>query len=349
MKKIFIPLYFLIALISFMCFCSSGISKKNQPLKKQSTPFVEGFIVNPTTLKQTISVSGTIKPFEETVLMPDVAGRVVKFFVPEGKSVRQGTLLVKLFDEDLQAGLRKAMAQLSLAEQNEKRNAELIKVNGISQVDFDQSSLQVHSINADIDLIKAQIRKTEIIAPYDGVLGLRNVSIGAQVTPGIALATLRSVHKLKLDFSVPEKYGKDIKAGLQVFFTFQGEDARYNATVMATEEAIETSTRNLKVRAIADNETIAFKPGTFATVDLELGENKNALMIPSQAIIPQERNKQVILAQGGKAKFTAVKTGTRQASAIEVISGLKAGDTIVTTGILFLKPGADLKISKIAQ
>jgi membrane fusion protein (multidrug efflux system) len=241
------------------------------------------------------------------------------------------------------------MAQLSLAELTEKRNAELLKVNGLSQADYDQSALQVHSINADIDLIKAQIRKTEIMAPYDGILGLRNISLGAQVTPGTPLVTIRTVQKLKLDFSVPEKYGKDVKAGLQVTFTLQGEDARYNATVTATEESVEASTRNLKARAMVDNITTALKPGTFATVDLELGENKNALMIPTQAIIPQERNKQVILAQAGKAKFIAVKTGIRQASSVEVISGLKAGDTIVTTGILFLKPEADLKITKIMQ
>ena len=132
-------------------------------------------------------------------------------------------------------------------------------------------------------------------------------------------------------------------------FVLQGEDERYGATVTATEEAVEASTRNLKARAVIDNEPIALKPGAFATVDLELGHNKNALMIPTQAIIPQERTKQVILAQAGKAKLTAVKTGIRQASTVEVISGLKTGDTIVITGILFLKPGADVKFSKVTQ
>jgi membrane fusion protein, multidrug efflux system len=349
MKQITLLPYFLIIPTICICFCTSSPSGKNQPAKKAGTPSVEGFVVKPTTLTQTISVSGTIKPFEETVLMPEAAGRVIKLFLPEGKPIRQGTLLVKLFDDDLQAGLRKSTAQLQLAEQTEKRNAELLKVNGLSQAEYDQSALEISSINADIDLIKAQIRKTEVMAPYDGIIGLRNISLGAQVTPGTALATIRAVRQLKLDFSVPGKYGTYVKAGLHVTFTLQGEDARYNATVMATEEAVEASTRNLKARAVVDNKALALLPGAFATVDLELGENKNALMIPTQAIIPQERNKQVIVAKGGKALFTAVKTGTRQASAVEVVSGLKEGDTIVTTGVLFLKPGADLKFSKIAQ
>jgi membrane fusion protein (multidrug efflux system) len=349
MKKQFLPLYFLILSTVLLCTCSSASSGKKQPIKKAANPPVEGIVVKPSTLTQIISVSGTVKPFEETVLMPEAAGRVVKFFLPEGKSVRQGALLVKLFDDDLQAGLKKAMAQLQLAKLTEKRNADLLKENAISQADYDQAALQVQSVNADIDLIKAQISKTEIMAPYDGVLGLRNISLGAQVIPGTALVTIRSVGKLKLEFSVPEKYGSYVKAGLKVTFALQGEDGHYNATVTASEEAVEASTRNLKARAVIENKTSSLKPGAFATVDLNLGENKNALMIPTQAIIPQERNKQVIVAKGGKAIFTSVKTGTRQASAVEVVSGLKEGDTIVTTGVLFLKPGADLKFSKIAQ
>jgi membrane fusion protein, multidrug efflux system len=349
MKKLLIPLYFLVLPAVFLGGCASGSSKSNQPVKKAGTPMVEGFIVKPTTISHTITVSGTVKPFEETVLMSDVSGRVVSLYIIEGKFVKQGTLLVKLFDDDLQAGLRKSVAQLSLAEQTEKRNAELLKVNGISQAEYDLSALQINSINADMDLIKAQIRKTEIVAPFDGVLGLRAISIGAQVTPGTALATIRSINRLKLDFSVPEKYGNLIKPGMKVSFNVQGEEAHCDALVMATEEAIESSTRNLRVRAIIQNHNAPLTPGAFANVNLELGENNGALMIPSQAIIPQERNKQVIVAQNGKAKFIVVNTGTRQASLVEVISGLHAADTIVTTGILFLKPGADLKFSKIVQ
>jgi membrane fusion protein (multidrug efflux system) len=308
---------------------------------------VEGFVVKPIAVDQSIAISGTLKPFDETVLMPDVSGRVVTINLPEGKFVKQGALLVKLFDGDVQASLKKSIAQLEIAEQTEKRQAELLKVSGISQSDYDQALLLVHSINADIEVLKAQIRKTEILAPFDGVIGLKNISIGAQVTPSTPIATIRAVKSLKLDFSVPEKYGDELKPGLKVTFTIQGNDSKFDAMVIATEEGIDASTRNLNARALVKNTSALLKPGAFAIVELQLKEIKNALMVPTQAIIPQELKKQLIVEKDGKAKFVNVLTGVRQASNIQVLTGVAPGDTIVTTGILFLKPGMNLKFSKV--
>jgi membrane fusion protein (multidrug efflux system) len=349
-KQIALLVLFLLAGLTASCRQNaSGPAKKVPGNQFTAIPAVEGFVVKSSVLIQTIAISGTLKPFEETVLMPEVPGRVVMINLQEGKFVKQGVLLVKLFDGDLQASLKKSTAQLELAEQTEKRQAELLKVSGISRSDYDQSVLQIHSINADIEILKAQLRKTEVLAPFDGVIGLRNISIGAEVTPGMALAAIRQVRQLKLDFSVPEKYSNEVKRGLKVKFTVLGDEAPHEAIVMATEEGIDVATRNLKARAIVKNENAKLMPGAFANVELELGENKNALMVPTQAIIPQERNKQLIVAKNGKAQFVTVKTGVRQASAVEVVDGIAAGDTIVTTGLLFLKPGTDLKFSKVAQ
>ncbi len=336
-------------IVCILCSCHSRVPPNAAGNKFNTTPVVEGFVVKPTEITEAISVSGTLMAFEETVLMPDVAGRVVAINLPEGKLVKQGTLVVKLFDEDLQASLKKSQTELEIAVQTQKRQSELIKVNGISQSDYDQAVLQVSSINADIDILKVQIRKTEVRAPFDGVIGLRSVSVGAEVTPGTPLATIRSVQQLKLDFSVPEKYGSGVKAGMKVKFTVQGDDAAHDATVMATEEGIDVTTRNLKARAVVKNKDAALKPGAFANVELELGHNAHALMVPTQAIIPQERTKQLIIAKNGKAKFVTVTTGVRQDSNVEVLDGIQAGDTVVTTGLLFLKPGADLKFSKVVQ
>jgi membrane fusion protein (multidrug efflux system) len=274
---------------------------------------------------------------------------VIAINLPEGKLVKQGTLLVKLFDDDLQASLKKSKTQLEIAEQTQKRQNELIKISGISQSDYDQAVLQVNSINADIEILKVQIRKTEVRAPFDGVIGLRSVSVGAEVTPGTPLATIRSIQQLKLDFSVPEKYSATVKAGMKVKFSVQGDDTTYDAAVMATEEGIDVTTRNLKARAVVKNKDAALKPGAFANVDLELGKDTAALMVPTQAVIPMERSKQLIVAKNGKATFVTVKTGVRQASSVEVVEGIAAGDTVITTGLLLLKPGADLKFSKVVQ
>jgi membrane fusion protein, multidrug efflux system len=350
-KRLVVPpnLFLLVCALCALCACQSKAPANASVNKFNATPVVEGFVVKQSVVIQAISISGTLKPFEETVLMPDVAGRVVAINLPEGKLVKQGTLVVKLFDDDLQASLKKSQTQLEIAQQTQKRQSELIKISGISQSDYDQAVLQVSSINADIEILKVQIRKTEVRAPFDGVIGLRSVSVGAEVTPGTALATIRSVQQLKLDFSVPEKYSGIVKAGMKVSFTVQGDDAKHEATVMATEEGIDVTTRNLKARAVVKNKDAALKPGAFANVELELGENKNALMVPTQAVIPQERNKQLIIAKNGKAKFVTVTTGVRQASTVEVLDGIEAGDTVVTTGLLFLKPGADLKFSRVVQ
>jgi len=340
---------FLIGMTILICTLPSCQSKKQVVKSIGVVPVVDGFVVSPSSIKQIISVSGTIKSFEETVLMPEVTGRVVAIHLPEGQSVKKGTLLVKLFDADLQASLKKSNAQLQIAEQTAKRQAELLKINGISQLDYDQSVLQVNSITADIENFEALISKTEIKAPFDGILGLRTISVGAEITPGTPVVTIRALQQLKLDFSVPEKYSSQIKAGMKINFSVQGDEQKYDATVLASEEGIDIATRNLNVRAIINNKNAALKPGAFANVDLELKEIKNALMVPTQAIIPQEQNKQLIIAKNGKATFVTVQTGVRQSSNIEITKGIAAGDTIVTTGILFLKQGASIKFSKVSQ
>jgi membrane fusion protein, multidrug efflux system len=311
--------------------------------------YVEGIIVKPSVLEQKIMVSGTLIPFEETVLMPEVPGRVVSINLPEGNFVKKGTLLVKLFDGDLQANLSKAQTQLQIAQQTLDRQTELLKVSGISQADFDQTRLQVNSIKDDIAVLKVQIGKTEIVAPFDGTIGLRNISIGAEVTPSTALATIRAENQLKLDFSVPEKYSGQVKPGEKVQFTIEGDDKKIDATVLATEENIEANTRNLNVRAVVDNKSAKLIPGAFANVELSLGVNNNAMMIPTQAIIPEERDKKIILSVKGKATFMSVTTGVRKDSTIEVLDGIKPGDTVVTTGILLIRPGENLNFSKITK
>jgi membrane fusion protein (multidrug efflux system) len=339
-----------LSLIIILVFaCRSETSETKSVKQKISNLMVDAIVVVPSVLDQSISVSGTLKPFEETVIMSEVSGRVVSVNIQEGKTVKKGTVLIELFDEDLLAQLHKLQAQLQIAEDNFKRQQELIKVEGISQSEYDQSLLQVNSIKADIEVLNVQIGRTKIRAPFDGAVGLRNVSPGAQVNQSTALVTIRQVSQLKLDFSVPEKYSSVIKPGTSVKFMVQGDDKKYDATVTATEQGIEQSTRNLKARAIVAGQSSTLLPGTFANVEIRLGENRNAFLVPSQAIIPQEKNKQLIVSKNGKANFVTVKTGARTASKIEILSGINAGDTIVINGILFLKQDAELKFSKITR
>jgi membrane fusion protein, multidrug efflux system len=334
-------------LIVLLGSCAAKTESNNAAAKGNTVGFIEGVVARPSLLEQTIIVSGTLKPFEETVLMPDIGGRVVSINFQEGMHVSKGTLLVQLFNDDLKAQLHKVKAQRDLAVQTEKRQSELIKINGISQLDYDQSVLQVNSFNADIEVIMAQLRKTEILAPFDGVIGLRNVSVGAVVSQSTALATIRQLSPMKLEFSFPGKYISSVKKGTRLKFSVQGTAHSYDATVMATEEGIDASTRNLQAKALVSGKTEGLVPGMFANVSLILKENPGALMVPTQAIIPDAQNKKVIVSRAGIASFEVVTTGVRQVTDIEIVSGIQAGDTIVTTGVQFIRPGSVLKFAKV--
>jgi len=332
-------------LIILLTSCAAKTENNRTGGQGNTVDFIEGVVAKPSLMEQNILVSGTIRPFEETVLMPDVGGRVVSINFQEGMQVAKGTLLVQLYNDDLKAQLKKLQAQKDLAEQTEKR--ELVKISGISQLDYDQSVLQVNSVSADIEVIRAQLRKTEIVAPFDGVIGLRNISVGAVVSPATALATIRQLSPMKLEFSFPGKYITLVRKGTKLKFTVQGTDHSYDATVIATEEGIDAITRNLQAKALVNGKTEGLVPGMFANVALILNENSNAIMIPTQAIIPEAQRKKVIVSRAGKASFEEVKTGVRQATDIEILSGIQAGDTIVTTGVQFIKPGSALKFAKV--
>ncbi len=311
-----------------------------------SVSSVEGFVAKPSVLTENVTASGNLVPAEETELHPEASGRVISLNLPEGRLVRKGELLLKIFDEDLKTQVRKLETQLKQAEITEQRLAELLKVKGVSQQEYDLAVLQAQTFRADIELLQVNLRKTELRAPYDGILGLRRISPGAYVTPATAITTLRSASALKLDFAVPEKYSQQLRIGQALEFTVEGNTVAHKATVQATEQRISEGSRDLQVRAVvADSRGLL--PGAFAEVSLAVGNKAQALLIPNQAIIPQARDKKVILCKNGKAKFVVVKTGVRQAGMIEVTEGISQGDTICTTGMLFLRPDASVTFSKI--
>jgi membrane fusion protein, multidrug efflux system len=278
----------------------------------------------PSSISQRIESTGTLMPSEVTEIRPEISGRITQLNVVEGQLVRKGTLLIKLFDADLQASLRKLDVQLQIANKTEERQKELLKISGISQQDYDLSLLQVNNLKADIELMKVNIGKTEIRAPYDGRIGLRNISPGAYVTPANLITTISQVNPLKLEFSVPERYSSEMKPGLNIQFTISGNPTRYNARLIATETSVEENTRSLLIKAVVTNVDKGLVPGTFARVELILGRNPEALMIPTGSVIPKAREKQIFLFKGGKAVATSITTGQRDSSDVQVTSGLKA-------------------------
>lgn len=347
------PLFVLAALLLFFSCEKAEPKKENTAPSAQKTgggfnvAAVEGFIAKASPLTESVTASGTLLPAEETELHPEASGRVVSLNLPEGRSVRKGDLLLKIFDEDLRTQLRKLETQTKQAEITESRLGELLKVKGVSQQEYDLAVLQVQTLKSEMDLLRINVAKTELRAPYDGVLGLRNISLGAYVTPATAIAMLRSTSSLKLDFSVPEKYSAMLRPGQTVRFNVEGSAAPFAAKVLATEQSITADTRNLTVRALVQGNHRDLLPGAFAEVTLALGNKMSALLVPSQAIIPQARDKKLIVSRNGKAAFVTVKTGVRQAGMVEITEGIQAGDTIATSGVLFLRPDAPLQFSSI--
>jgi membrane fusion protein (multidrug efflux system) len=318
-----------------------GNARQRGPLE------VEGFLVETRPVSETVEVPGTLLPAEETQIKSEVSGRVVQLNIPEGSMVPKGTLLVKLFDQDLRAELNKLQVQLQIAEKTVERQKELLDIKGISQQDYDLSTLTADNLKADIESLKIALSKTEIRAPYEGQIGLRNVSLGAYLAPSEVITTLRDIGELKVEFSVPEKYAKNIGKGYKVSFRVDGGTQAHDAEVIATEGNVDPATRTLRIRALVKSKSKELVPGVFARVNLQLGQDSLALMIPTQAVIPQARNKEVIVLRRDTAVFEVVETGIRDSAYVQVVSGLKKGDTIITTGLMAIRPSVKIKITRV--
>ncbi len=321
-------------------------AQKSGPPKAMS---VTGYVVQPQNLENGITASGTLLANEAVELHPEVSGKITQLNLNEGAAVTKGTLLVKLFDADLQAQIKKLQLQRDAADKTEKRLKQLLAINGVGQQEYDNAVTQLNNIDADIDLTQAQISKTEIRAPFNGVVGLKNVSNGAYVSSAITIATLQQVDQLKIDFTVPEKYFSSLNKNDLLKFSVDGSTEIFHGKVFAIEPQIDETTRTIKVRALVQNAKAKLLPGAFAKIDLGLKNIEGALMVPTQCIIPDARNKKLIVVTNGKAEFRKVETGLRNESSIQIIKGVEAGDTIVATALMYVKPDMDLKVVKVME
>ena len=202
-------------------------------------------------------------------------------------------------------------------------------------------------LNADIDIVRSNIALTELHAPFDGVIGLRNVSEGAYASPSVVVAKLTKISPLKIDFFVPERYANQIKPGTRLSFTIEGRQERFEAAVYATESKVDIATRTLAVRAKYPNTQGKLLPGRFATVQIRMHEIPDAIAIPTEALVPEMGVDKVFLYKGGKAHAAEVKTGLRTDSSIQIIDGLNVGDTLITSGTLQLREGLPVKLDTV--
>jgi membrane fusion protein (multidrug efflux system) len=306
---------------------------------------VTGTIARPSYLSNGIRSAGTLLANEEVDIVSKVSGKVTGVFFKEGSTVKKGDLLVKIYDEDLQAQLRRSEIQEKMLSEKLERQRVLLSKDAVSREAFDQLQTDYNVILADINLLKVRIAETEVRAPFNGVIGFRYVSDGSYVQPSVKIAHLIDYAQLKLEFGIPEKYVAQPLMGKKVAFTAQGFDDEFIASVYAIDYRVDETTRTIGLRARYDNRDKRLVPGMFADLAVIIDERNNAIQIPSEAVVPDMNEKKVWLLRSGKAVLTPVVSGSRTDKMVEILSGINAGDTVITSGLMQLRPNMNVRIN----
>jgi membrane fusion protein (multidrug efflux system) len=327
--------------------CNFGKNKKNANQDKGKGPVsIDVSIAHKQSFTNMVEANGSILALESVQLRPEMSGRIVFLNIPDGKTVVEGTLLMKLYDDDLKAQLKKLNSQLSIAKKTEVRLKSLLLLNGLNQQEYDLALTQMQNIEADIDYTNALIRKTEVRAPFTGIIGLRRVSIGAFINPQDVLATLQETSALKVDFVLPEAYANRIGNG-DLVEVLDDKLQTFNAKVIGIEPLVNSNTRNIQVRAMVQGSKGALRPGAFVRVQIDVAKNKEGILVPTNCIIPETRFKKIAVIKNGTVDMRNVETGYRGESFVEITSGLNLGDTFAVSGILFLKPKAEVLVKSV--
>ncbi|MCC9138174.1 efflux RND transporter periplasmic adaptor subunit [Pontibacter silvestris] len=315
------------------------------PLAKKVA--VDVYVVSSTAYQNKITTTGTVLANEEVELRSEVAGRVTGINFEEGNRVQKGQLLLTVNDEEMRAQLQKLQSNQKLYQDMEERQRTLLEKDYISKQEYDQVSNQLATATADIQALKASLAKAYVRAPFDGVVGLRQVSEGSYVSATTPIARIVDVSPVKIDFAIPGRYSHQVKEGADITFSSEGSPETYNAKVYAIQPNIDPATRTLQVRALFDNKNQEVRPGAFVKVSLALKEMEEAILIPTEAIIPEATGQKVFLSKSGKAVPQMVKIGQRSETMIQITEGIAPGDTIIRSGILQVRPGSDLSIREV--
>lgn len=284
-------------------------------------------------LPRSVAAVGSLRSEDAVMLRPEVAGRIAAIHFQEGQPVKKGDAVVRLDDSVLRAQLQQAQASLNLAASQNRRSTELSRQGFISQQARDEAASQLQLQQAAVALAKAQLEKTAILAPFDGLIGLRNVSVGEYVAPGTDLVTLESIDPLQVDFRIPEQYLGQVQAGLKLVLRFDAlPGVEREGAVGAISPAVDVSGRSILLRANMANPDHLLRPGMFARVNLRFNDAQ-VLSVPEAALAPVGQTQYVFRVQDGRVERVAVEIGQRQAGRAEITSGLRQGDAVVIAGV----------------
>lgn len=283
---------------------------------------------------------GSLRSNESVVLRPETAGRISAINFRDGAAVGKGVLLVGLDAATQAAEFDQAKANLGLAQANLKRARELFEKKFFSQQALDNAEAALKVQGAALSLAQAKLDKTRIKAPFSGVVGIRNVSVGDYVKEGQDLINLEDISTLKIDFRLPESYLGQLKPGQVVEVSTDAlPGQKFQAVLDAINPLVDTGGRAISCRAHFSNADAKLRPGMFVRVRLLFEQRSNVLLVPEQAIVPDTQTPFVFRVIEGKAVRTSVKTGLRRNAQVEIVEGLKAGDEVVTAGQMKLRDG----------
>lgn len=349
-RKSIIILLIVVFVIAGMIFYRISTNKENSekqngPRGARSAMKVYGKVVQGQPFSDFLSLSGAIEADEQIELHSEISGIVESINFSEGGRVGQGQPLLRINDAELQAQLAQAQTRNNLAAENERRAKLLLEKEAISQEEYDIASADFRTAQSQIQLIKAQLSKTVIKAPFSGRIGLRNISKGSYVTPATIIAQLVNTNRLKVSFSIPEKYANKVRLNNLIKFTVQGVEGEYSAKIYATEPAVEANTRTLLVKAVTSNPSDHIIPGTFANIIFPLETLDNGLLVPAESLIPVQNGKKIFVMKNGKANEVMVETGARTDEDVLITSGIQAGDTVLTSGVMSLRNGSAVQVT----
>ena len=308
---------------------------------------VEVLPVRQSELIRDVAAVGTLVARESVMLRPEVSGRISAISFEEGRPVKKGQLLIQLDPAMAQAQLNQAQANLNLAGSQHKRSSELSRQGFISQQAKDESGSRLAVQQAEVQLARVQLDKTRIRAPFDGVTGLRNVSVGDYVGPGTDLVQLEDVSTLNVDFRIPEQYLGAVRTGMPVelrFDAFLGETRK--GTVLAVSPTVDAAGRSILLRAQVPNEDGALRPGLFSRVRLELSRYQ-ALMVPETALAPSGQDQYIYIVKDGRAERRQVQIGVREQGWVQVTGDLNAGDNVLVAGLQKVRDGVPVDIQEV--
>ena len=320
---------------------------KSTPQARKRTLNVTAEVIKKSSISDGIIITGLLLPDEEVSLSFETSGKITAINFVEGTHVKKGQLLAKVNDAQLQAQLRKLEVQLKLAEDRVYRQNALLEREAVSKEAYEQVQTDLAMLKAEIDMVKANIALTELHAPFDGIIGLRQVSEGTYATPSTIVASLTKISPLKIEFAVPERYAGIVKNGANLSFKVEGHLKPFYAKVYAPESYVDPTPHTFAIRALYANNNGQLMPGRFANVDLKTQEFDDAITIPSQAIIPEMGIDKVYLYKSGKAQPVTITKGIRNESRAQILEGLNIGDTIITSGTLQLRTGLSVTLDEV--